>query len=219
MDLPFTVEQFHQVFARYNAAIWPLQLIAYAGALVVMVLAMLRTPGAGRTAAAVLAAMWLVNGAGYHLAYFREINPAAVAFGALFVAQAALLGWHGLVRGRLPIYFGADARSAAGILAIGYAMLGYPIVGFALGHVYPAAPVFGVAPCPTTIFTLGMLLLARPAAPGWLFAIPIAWTAVGGSAALALRMPEDLGLIAAGLAAIVFLTLPLIKRNPDEAHA
>jgi hypothetical protein len=219
LELPFSGEQFLQVFERYNAAIWPLQLFAYAGAIAVLVLAVLRSTAAGRAAAALLAAMWMVNGIGYHLAYFREINPAAVAFGALFLAQAALFGWQGGVRGRLQIKLAADARSAAGLLAIAYAMLGYPLLGFALGHVYPAAPAFGVAPCPTTIFTLGMLLLARPAAPALLFAIPLAWTAVGGSAAFALRMPEDLGLVAAGLAAVVFVTLSLIQRNPDEAHA
>jgi hypothetical protein len=219
MSLPFTVEQFLQVFERYNAAIWPLQLVAYLAGLAVVALVIARNRAAGRAAGAVLAAMWLLNGIGYHLSFFREINPAAIGFGVLFVVQAALMIWQGVFHDRLQPLLRKDARTVAALIAIAYATLGYPLLGYLLGHVYPAAPVFGVAPCPTTIFTLGILLLARPAAPAWLFAIPVAWSAVGGSAAFVLQVREDLGLVAAGLAAIAFLTISLTKRNRDEAHA
>jgi hypothetical protein len=219
MDLPFTIGQFLQVFERYNAAIWPLQLLAYAAGIAVVALAAARSPIAGRAAAAVLAALWLVNGTGYHLSFFREINPAAIGFGVLFIVQAAFMIWQGVFHDRLQPFLRKDARTVVALIAIAYATLGYPLLGYLLGHVYPAAPVFGVAPCPTTIFTLGVLLLARPAAPAWLFAIPVAWSAVGGSAAFVLQVREDLGLIAAGLAAIAFLTISLTKRNRDEAHA
>jgi hypothetical protein len=219
MDLPFTIGQFLQVFERYNAAIWPLQLLAYAAGIAVVALAAVRSPIAGRAAAAVLAALWLVNGIGYHLSFFREINPAAIGFGVLFIVQAAFMTWQGVFHDRLQPFLRKDARTVVALIAIAYATLGYPLLGYLLGHVYPAAPVFGVAPCPTTIFTLGVLLLARPAAPAWLFAIPVAWSAVGGSAAFVLQVREDLGLIAAGLAAIAFLTISLTKRNRDEAHA
>ena len=219
MNLPFTVEQFLQVFERYNAAIWPLQLLAYAAGLAIVVLAARRGRRAGAAAAAVLAAMWLVNGIGYHLAFFREINPAAIGFGAMFVLQAALMAWQGIFRDRLQPSFGADARTAVALVAIAYAMVAYPLLGYAFGHVYPAAPVFGVAPCPTTIFTIGVLLLARPAAPAWLFAIPVAWSAIGGSAAFVLGVKEDLGLAAAGLAAVLLLIPSFTHRNRNEAHA
>jgi hypothetical protein len=219
MTLPFTVEQFLQVFERYNAAIWPLQLVAGVAGLAVVALALARSPSAGRAAAAVLAAMWLVNGIGYHLSFFREINPAAIGFGALFIVQAALLIWQGVFRDRLQPALGRDARTGVALVAIAYAMLGYPLLGYLLGHVYPAAPIFGVAPCPTAIFTLGVLLLARPALPGWLFAIPLAWSVVGGSAAFVLEVREDLGLVAAGALSAAVLILSFLKRNRNEAHA
>jgi hypothetical protein len=44
-------------------------------------------------------------------------------------------------------------------LLIVHAMLVYPVLGIVSGHVYPGQPIFGVAPCPTTIFTFGLLLL------------------------------------------------------------
>ena len=215
MILPFTVSQFLEVFERYNQVIWPAQIVAYLTGLGLIALIVARSHYAGRIGAAVLAAMWLANGVGYHLGYFSEINRAALAFGGFFILQAVLIAWLGIVERRLEFALRADATSwVAGALIL-YAMLLYPLLGHVLGHVYPAAPAFGVAPCPTTIFTLGVLLLARPSAPIWLFLIPLAWSAVGGSAAFLLGVREDLGLIIAGMAAIALLSL---GRNVKEGR-
>ena len=207
MTLPFTIAQFLEVFERYNQVIWPAQIIAYLAAFGLLALIAVRSPYAGRIGAVVLGAMWLVNGVGYHIGYFSEINGAAFAFGGLFVVQAALIGWLGLVERRLEFTWRPDTAGWVAAVLIAYSMLVYPLLGLAFGHFYPRAPVFGAAPCPTTIFTLGVLLLARPGAPAWLFAIPLAWSAVGGSAAFLLGVMEDLGLIVAGVAAIALLSL------------
>jgi hypothetical protein len=45
-------------------------------------------------------------------------------------------------------------------------MVVYPLLGIRFGHSYPRAPLFGVAPCPTTIFTFGLLLWATRSVPG-----------------------------------------------------
>lgn len=63
------------------------------------------------------------------------------------------------------------------------------------GHGWPRAPVFGVAPCPTTIFTLALLLASRT--PLVVAAIPVLWALVGTTAAVLLGVPEDLGLLVA----------------------
>ncbi len=65
-------------------------------------------------------------------------------------------------------------------------------------------PLLGTAPCPTTIFTIGILLLGRWGAVRWLLVIPLAWSAIGGSAAIMLGVPQDFGLFAAGMIAAVF---------------
>lgn len=82
---------------------------------------------------------------------------------------------------------------AAGLIV--YAMVIYSVVGSLVGRGWPRLPMFGVAPCPTTIFTLGVLMLARQVAPLWLAAIPIAWALIGSSAAMLLGVWEDLGLL------------------------
>jgi len=67
--------------------------------------------------------------------------------------------------------------------------------------------LFGVAPCPTTIFTIGMLLLARGRWVVWLSIIPLLWSLVGLAAALQLGIPEDFGLPAAGFGLVSALII------------
>jgi hypothetical protein len=54
-------------------------------------------------------------------------------------------------------------------------------------------------PCPTTIFTFGLLLWTERAVPKYLLVIPLLWTVIGSSAAWLLGFWEDLGLLVAGI--------------------
>lgn len=201
--MPFTADQFFAVFAAYNQALWPLPVAAYlAGLCAVAVLLRPSRVSAG-VIAGVLALFWAVNGLGYHLSWFAGINPAARLFSAAFVLQALLLALAPLAAPSLRFELRADARSALGIAMVGYAMVLYPVLGSLAGHVWPAVPVFGIAPCPTTIFTIGLLLLAPWRIARWLLVVPVMWSAVGGSAAVLLGVPQDFGLFAAGLAVLV----------------
>jgi hypothetical protein len=63
-------------------------------------------------------------------------------------------------------------------------------------------PTFGV-PCPTTIFTVGLLMLATPRL--WrLSIIPVIWSVIGGSAAFLLGVSADYALPVAGIALAAF---------------
>lgn len=199
MTPPFSREQFFEVFVRYNEALWPAQFALYAAAIAALALVLARHRHAGRTASTVLALLWAWMGAVYHLLYFRELNPAATLFGAAFLAAAALFAWHGVARSRLQFTWQLNARSAAGLLLIAYALVIYPALAWLLGHRYPAMPTFGL-PCPTTIFTLGLLTLVRPPYPRSVFIVPLAWVLIGTQAALLFGVYEDVGLIAAGAA-------------------
>ena len=197
MRIPFTIEQFLDVFRRYNESVWPAQWILLLVGVAAVVLARRADPRASRAISLALAGLWLWMGVVYHLTFFRAINPAAVAFGLLFVAQAALLAWLGAWRGRLAFAARADAAGVTGGLLVLYALVAYPALGYVLGHRYPAAPTFGV-PCPTTIFTFGLLMWARPPVPRAVVVVPALWSVVGASAAGWLGMREDLGLVVAG---------------------
>ena len=86
-----------------------------------------------------------------------------------------------------------------GGMVIIYALVLYPLLGWLSGHIYPRNPTFG-APCPVTIFTLGLLLWARP--PAWIIGIPVGWALVATSASWFFGVLEDLALIPAAAVVI-----------------
>lgn len=147
-------------------------------------------------------------GAVYHILFFSDINRAAYLFGGLFLVQGLLFLVAGGFLGNLDFQVRADLSGIAGGVLVLYAMVIYPALGALLGHGYPSSPVFGVAPCPTTIFTFGLLLWTRGRAPGWLFVIPVLWSALGFLAALQLGILEDIGLL---VAAVVAGTMLLVR--------
>lgn len=201
--LPFTREQFVAVFAEYNAGIWPVQVLAYLLGLSMVLLLLRPSPAGSRAIAAGLVAMWAWTGIAYHWAYFSTINKAALGFGALFVIQAAVFLYVGVLRDRLR--FGAASGPLAwlGWAFVGYAAVLYPLLGLGLGHPLAEIPMFGVTPCPVTIFTFGVLLLASSPVSRWVLVIPFLWSLVGGSAAFLLGIPQDWLLLVSGLS--VFL--------------
>jgi hypothetical protein len=79
----------------------------------------------------------------------------------------------------------------------------YPILVLFSGHEFPRAPAFAV-PCPTALFTAGVLFAVVPPVPRWLFIVPVAWSVVGGSAALVLGMTPDLLLFVAGVSLLIY---------------
>ena len=158
--MPFTVDEFFAVFADYNAAIWPLQIVAYLAGLMILVLVLRPSKSSDTMILSALAAMWAVNGIGYHLLHFAPINPAARLFAGLFVLQAALLAaalylW----RDRVVFDPGRSLMTTPGLLLMLFALAGYPALGYWAGHTYPAVPMFGVAPFTKTILNIVVLIL------------------------------------------------------------
>ncbi len=211
--LPFTVEQFFAVFRAYNGSLWPAIPVAYALGAAVLWAIVSQRPVAARLAAVALALMWLWTGVAYHIAYFAEINRLALPFGALFIAEAILLvvvaAW------RRPISFGSAGLPAiAGWTLIAYTVIAYPLIGWMAGHPLAELPQFGVTPCPVTLFTFGVLLLARPPAPWLLLVIPVVWSLIGGSAAFLLHVPQDWVLLLSGVATLLLLVLSGNRTSP-----
>jgi hypothetical protein len=205
VNTPFTIEQFLGVFVAYNAAIWPVQIVAYVLGLLAVSALWLNGSRGKRLIPAILAGMWAWNGIVYHLLFFAAINPAAKGFAALFILQAILLAAGAIAASGPRFRVEPDLRSATGLSLIAYALLIYPILGVWAGHGLMAGPMFGVAPCPMTIFTIGMLVLARGRWALWLSIIPILWSLVGLAAAVQLGISEDFGLPVAAIALVIVL--------------
>jgi hypothetical protein len=202
--LPFTVTEFYAVFVRYNEAIGPAPIAAYLLGAIALIVAW---RGGGRTVAGVLALFWLWTGVAYHWLFFTGISNTGWLFGALFVIEAASLVWFGLVRNAMTFGAPRGRTGAIGLVLVVYAMVLYPVLGYAAGHAYPAMPLFGVAPCPMTIFTFGLFLFARNL-PWPLVIVPVLWSLIGGSAAFLLDVPQDWGLFVSGplTAALLWFT-------------
>jgi hypothetical protein len=205
MNVPFTTEQFLNVFADYNRAIWPMQIFAYALGAIVLVFVVSKTGYSRRIVMSVLAFFWVWMGVVYHIRFFSRINRAAYIFGGLFIAQAIIFSLFGTLRDTVRFSFRQDIYGLTGSLFVLYAMVAYPLLGNALGHGYPNAPLFGVAPCPTTIFTFGVLLWADRKVPLYFLVIPLIWSIIAFSAAISLGIREDIGLLVAGVGGTVLI--------------
>ena len=215
--LPFTPEQFLGVFVNYNDAIWPIQIAAYVLGAISIASLFRRTRAADRVIAGILAAMWLWTGVAYHALSFSVINKAAYIFAALFIVEGCYLVYAGVYRDQIRFGLRPLLATAVGISLMAYTAIAYPLIGVATGHRYPEMPMFGVTPCPVTIFTFGMLLLTLRPVPSWLFVIPFVWSLIGGSAAILLNVPQDWLLLVSG-----FIASPLMffrDRQPLQSAA
>lgn len=202
-----------EVFKRYNLAMYPLQAIFVVLALVVIFLAVKPTPKSNKLISGILALLWIWMGVAYHLVYFSSINNAAYLFGATFIFQGIQFFYLGVFKNQLSFKFRSDVNGIIGFLILGYALIVYPLAGSLLGHSYPSNPTFGL-PCPTTIFTFGILLSSATRLPLTILIIPLLWSTVGFQAAISFGFYEDIGLSLSGILAaflLVFRNLLLSK--------
>jgi hypothetical protein len=216
--MPFDVQQFLDVFGGYNAEVFPAQVVLLVAALLALRLAANGDSSSSKAASSILVLLWLWAGVVYHWIFFSAINTAAIAFGSLFVLQALVFFYAGVVRNEMSFSGQSGLTSAIGTSFVIYAVIVYPLIGMASGHAYPYAPTFGV-PCPTTIFTLGLLLRSGRRVPLYVLPIPLAWSLIGGSAAYLLGMWEDLGLLVAGFIGAWLLVSDHFSREPRDRSA
>jgi hypothetical protein len=214
MKLPFTIDQFLAVIKQYNLAVWPVQvlLIILAGVIVYLITGENRN--ANRMVSGILGLFWIWTGVAYHLVFFTAINRAAYVFGGLFVLQGLFFLWTGVFQNRLFFGFRTDWYGITAGLFMLYALVVYPQFNQVFGHGWPVQPTFGL-PCPTTIFTFGLLLMSIRKVPVYLLIIPFLWSLVGLSAASNLGVVEDYGLIVAG---IIGTTMILIRNRKEQSQ-
>ncbi len=81
--IPFTVDQFLNVFEQYNVAVWPAQVFLYTIGIVAICLALSRQKDFSRSISLILLLFWIWMGIVYHLSFFSAINKAARGFAAL----------------------------------------------------------------------------------------------------------------------------------------
>ncbi len=211
MKVPFTVEQFLEIFRNYNEAIFPVQFGLYFLAMVAVLFVFRKSGSRNKWISSILSFFWLWMGIIYHLVFFTGINKAAYLFGGLFIIQGGLFFYWGVLNDKLQYSFKSNWKGIIGAIIIGFGLILYPLLNFYNGHAYPYSPTFGL-PCPTTIFTLGILCWVENKPPKFLWIIPLIWSVIGFTAAITLGFYEDIGLLVAGL----FSGLQLVVNKPDK---
>lgn len=188
--LPFSPQTYHRQFELLNAEWWPLPLLTLG---LGVALPFLLQRGGARTrrpALLALAFCWLWVAWAFHWQRYAAINLAGGYFALAFAVEALLLLWPAMKHGSLQIDSVSTPRHYAGMGVLLYALLVYPLIGSLQGRNLAQAEVFGMAPDPTALATLGILLLIG-GQRFWLLApIPLLWCFVSGATLWAMEATD-----------------------------
>lgn len=188
--LLFSPQTYYRLFELYNAAIWPAQIVAFGLGLAIWVLLRRAEARQGRFIAAILAGCWLWVALAFHLSHYATVNWVAVDFAGAFGFESVLLIWIGVIRGRLVFRPGAGVIGRAGLWIFLFAFLVQPLIGPLLGRAWRQIEIFGVAPDPTAVATLGILSLAAGRVRWELIAVPVIWCVLSGATLSAMEAPD-----------------------------
>lgn len=147
--LMFAPDTYWRLFALHNASWWPLGLLAHAMALVLWLALWRGHPLAPRLGAALMAVLSALVAWGFVWRLYTPINWAAQPL-ALLLALAAL-AW-------LVLWSQGLRRTGAGLVLLGAAVLLWPLLALADGRPFAEAEFIGLAPDPTVVAGLGLLL-------------------------------------------------------------
>lgn len=198
--LLFSPETYYRLIALYNQWLWPTQILAiFATAVLIRSSASPRHRANGSFL--LLAAGWAASGILFHGLRYATINWAAPWFAGGFLVQALLLALFA-TRLHRP-HHNTGATGAAGFLLLGCGLLAYPLLPLMTGRSLWQAEIFLLAPDPTVIVTLGLLVLHEGRVRWWLAPLPLLWSAVGGATLVAMESPTAFLLPLAGLLAVL----------------
>jgi hypothetical protein len=200
-----TIEKFLIVLENYNLDLWPLQIFSYILGIAAIVFAVKRTGFSNRVISLILSFFWLWSGIVFCILYWSKSFKFAYLFGILLIIQG-LIFLYSFLKENISFSFTGSRHSAIGIVLIFYAMVVYFLIGLFIGHTYPQSFPFGLVPCPTAIFTLGILLWTDKKVPKHVIIIP-ALLSLAGIIAIIKGIYEDMGLLILGLSAVFLIFL------------
>jgi hypothetical protein len=155
---------FLAMYDRFNAAVWPMQLVWYASAAAMVGLAL--WPRRLSTQLICLLAAAYLTWVG--IAFFGVLDSdmgvldgvmnLAWLWAATFILEALLFLIAGIVRRDLVIAPRSSLSSVLGAVFMFYALVAYPIIGLLSGHPLHTLPVFGLSPCAPLAHSGGLLL-------------------------------------------------------------
>jgi len=215
--LLFSPRVYWRMFELHNEAVWPLQVIAVLLGAAILVWSVRPRPWSDRVIWAVIAAAWIFVAWGFLWTRYATINWAAVYAVPIFAAEGLLLAWIGTWRAGLRLAVRKAVPILAGLALLLYSLVVHPFVAMLLGRPIQAAEIAGIAPDPTAMATLGLLLMVPGGAVTWaLIAVPLAWCVVSWVTLRTMGAPEAwVPLTTAGIAvAARLLPIGAKRRSP-----
>lgn len=198
-------ENWWSISGAYNSAIFPMQIITMVTG-IVLTHFLFAKPNTkiNSLMKAYLAFTFAWNGIVFFLIFGKEL-PGTFLGAPLFIVTAALFAIDIFTKKtefKLP-----DARwhKYLTVFWILCAFL-YPLIGLPLGHYYPKTCIFGVFPCPTTVFALALLAAAIPKVDKKVYILLLLWALPAfGKCLGALDLYEDCILFWTGIYALIIL--------------
>ncbi|RWE14094.1 MAG: hypothetical protein EOS23_02605 [Mesorhizobium sp.] len=209
--LLFSPRVYWRMFELANAACWPLHLLTLAAGLAIVLLVLRRPPRHGLWIALVLAALFAFVGWSFLSSRYAVINWAIAYVAPAFGLQALLLAFGGGARGGLA-FERRDIAARLGLLIMAAGLVVYPLLPPLFRRPWTSAEVFGIAPDPTAITTLGVLLAASGGPVPLLFAIPLLWLLLSGLTLHAMGDPQAWPPLLAAGTTVAALALRRIAR-------
>jgi len=198
--LLFSADTYYRLFELYNESIWPAHLGVLIGSALWMYLLIRPKAWSSKLLFISLGTAWLWIAWGYHLSHFATINWAAIYYAFGFAIEGILLILAGGFGKASLISFDTNWASRVGAGLIGLGLILQPLIGLLSGRPSTQAELFALAPDPTVIATLGLLLLADQMR--WLLLpIPITWCMISSATLWTMGTSASwITLCAAGLA-------------------
>lgn len=189
--LLFSPRAYWRLFELQNAELWPIQIMALMLGLLIVWLILRPRPGSDRAIAAFLVAAWVAVGWAFLWQRYATINWAVIYVVPAFMVQALLLLVFGTLTRDLRFHAARRAPEMTGLALFLYALLLHPLAALLFGRPFAAAEVVGIAPDPTAIATLGLLLMASTTRLIWLLLpIPIVWCLLSAVTLLAMAASD-----------------------------
>jgi hypothetical protein len=176
--LLFSPRAYWRMFELQNEAYWPLPVLTLALGGIVTFLAARGGMNAIRWAALILALVWSFVAYTFLWSRYAGINWAIVYIAPAFALEALLLLLIAIRSGVTVVSRGLAAW--IGFLLLAFATVGLPLLAPLHGRDRSTSEIFGIAPDPTVIATLGFLILLRGRFLWLLYPIPIVWCLVSG---------------------------------------
>ena len=174
--LIFSPESYYRLHELYNLSLWPLQVLSF---LLFCLALYLNIKGHRYYPKAILIGLslaWLLNGFWFVSQFYVQINPLANTLTYAFYLQAILL----MLMAVFVSHAGggpgpSGIRAVSGWSLLMYAGFVHPVALFLLGRKFGGLEIVGIAPDPTALATLGILIMLKKRVYWLAMIVPSLW--------------------------------------------